>query len=45
MQFTDGSERVSNASAAREGGLFIFELKGTENLESVKRMDLLGDRK
>ena len=38
-------KRVSNASAARERGLFIFEHKGTENLESVKRMDLLGDRK
>ena len=29
--------RVSDASAAREGGLFTFGLKGTENLESVKK--------
>ena len=29
--------RVSNASAATEGGLFIFGLKDTGNLESVKK--------
>lgn len=44
MQFTDRSEGYQMHLQQRRRFVHV-ELKGTENLESVKRMDLLEDRK